>query len=272
MNFITFSEMVGTRGEDIAKQVAAALKYAYFGEQQLYESAAHNSFFLRLAQFDERSPTLIERFFSDKPKIYLDRLQSVIFAEAQKGDTVFFGRGSQLLLNAFGCALHVLVTGSEKKRIQSVMEQKKVEKEIAKKIIERSDHDKHGFLRFAFDEDWLNIKLYDLVINTDKLSLASAVKLVVDAATSDEIGSCGIDSINLLGRLSLQRKVESALLEMDVNHSHVFTKVEGVETVRISGLANSLSEKEMIAEGIQKIPGVKHVINDIQVLSVASDF
>ena len=58
---------------------------------------------------------------------------------------------------------------------------------------------------------WLNPRLYDLLLNTDKLSIDSAVKMIVDAAKSDEIKSCGIDSVQLLGKLSLNRKVESAL-------------------------------------------------------------
>ncbi len=272
MNFITFSEMIGSRGEDIAKQVAAELKYSYFGEEELSATASKNSFFSILQKFDEKGPNLFERFFSEKPKIYLDRFQSMIYDEAQKGDTVFFGRGSQLLLNSFGCALHVLVTGSEEKRIEVVMAQNTVGKEVAKKIVERSDHDKRGFIRYAFDEDWLNPKLYDLIINTDKLSVAPAVNLVVGAATSNEIGTCGIDSIDLLGRLSLQRKVESALLELDINRSHIFTTVEDIKTIRLSGLVNSLSEKEIVEESVRKVAGVIRVINDIQVLKVASDF
>jgi hypothetical protein len=47
--------------------------------------------FLRdVRQLDEKGPPLLERFFSEKPKVYLDRLQSVIFEVAKKGDAVFF--------------------------------------------------------------------------------------------------------------------------------------------------------------------------------------
>jgi hypothetical protein len=38
----------------------------------------------------KKSSALLERFFSEKPKIYLDRLQSVIDEVAKKGDAVFF--------------------------------------------------------------------------------------------------------------------------------------------------------------------------------------
>jgi cytidylate kinase len=271
MNFITFTEMIGSKGKDISKRVAAEMNYFYFGEEELFNTARKSGFLNDFKKLDEKGPTLFEKVFSERPKVYLDRLQSVIYEEAQKGDTVFFGRGSQLLLNAFGCALHVLVTGSDEKRIQMVMERKLVTREVAEKIVAQSDHDRKGFIRFAFDEDWLNPKLYDLIVNTDKLSVDSAVKMVIDAAKSDEIGACGLDSIDLLGRLSLQRKVESALLELDTNGSHVFMNVEDIDTVRLTGLTNLEEKKEKIEKNVKKIPGVRRVINEIQVIKVASD-
>jgi len=155
---------------------------------------------------DEKSPSLLEKFFSERPKIYLNRLQAVIFEVAKKGDAVFFGRGSQLLLRSFDCAFHVLLTGSMEKRVQRVMEEKHVSREVAEQMIRQSDHDKRGFVRYAFDEDWLNPQLYDLLLNVDKLSFDSAAKIVVDAAKSDEIKACGRDSVRLLGKLSFKGK------------------------------------------------------------------
>jgi len=75
-------------------------------------------FFDDVRKLDEKSPSLLEKFFSERPKIYLNRLQAVIFEVAKKGDAVFFGRGSQLLLHSFDCAFHVLLTGSKEKRVR----------------------------------------------------------------------------------------------------------------------------------------------------------
>ena len=209
MYFITIFEMLGTKGVQVAQGVAKGLNYSYFGEAELHHFAEEMGFLKDVSKLDEKGPPILEKFFSEKPKIYLDRLQSVIFEVAKKENALFFGRGSQLLLNSFDCALHVLITGSLEKRIQRILEEKKVNREIAEKMIRRSDQDKRGFLRFAFEEDWLNPNLYDLVLNTDKLTIDSAVKMVMDAAKSDAIKACGIDSMKLLERLSLQRKVEA---------------------------------------------------------------
>jgi len=266
MYFITFSEMLGTNGKEIAKYVAEKLYFPFYGDEELFKKADEMGFLPDAKRMDEKGPPLFDRWFSEKPKIYLDRLQSVIYEEAKKGDGVFFGRGSQLLLKSFTCALHVLVTGSAEKRVQRLVEGNRISKEIAEKWIERSDHDKRGFLRFAFDEDWLNPHLYDLVINTDKLSIGAAGDLAITAAKSDEVKACGIDSVNDLGKLSLYRKVEAALLEAGVMKSHHFISVEDIDTVRIFGVADTPEEKEKIEKSVKRIKEVKSVKNDLMIL------
>ena len=261
MYFITVSEMIGTNGQRIARRVAEELNYTFYGDEELFGAASEMGFLSDVKKLDEKAPPLLERFFTERPKIYLDRLQSVIYELAKKGNAVFFGRGGKFLLQSFDCAFHVLVTGSTEKRIQRIMEEKKVKKEIAEKIINRSDHDKKAFIRFAYDEDWLNPRFYDLILNTDKLSADSAVKMIMDVAKSDEIRSCGIDSVQLLGKLSLNRKVESALLEAGVLDPHLSFTVEEPEQVKVYGIVGSSEEKERIEKLVKKVKGVREVKN-----------
>lgn len=265
MYFITISEMSGTHGEKIAKQVAKKLGYTFYGEEELFKAADEMGFLDDVKKLNEKGPNLLEKFFSERPKIYLNRLQSVILEVAKKGDAVFFGKGSQLLLHSFDCAFHVLLTGSTEKMVQRVMEENHVSREVAEQMIHRSDHDKKGFVRFAYDEDWLNPQLYDLLINVDKLSFDSAVKIVVDAAKSDDIKACGRDSVRLLGKLSLQRKVESALLEANVVNPHLFVTVEDSHAVRLYGMVNSSEEKEAVERVVKGIKDTRKIENDLVV-------
>jgi cytidylate kinase len=265
MYFVTFSGMMGTHAEEIAKKVAHDLGYSFFGEEELFKAANEMGFLADVKTLDEKGPTLPERLFSEKPRLYLDRLQSVIYDLAKNGNGVFFGRGSQLLLHSFDCALHVLIVGSEEKRLSRIMEEKKVGREVAEKVLEKSDHDKKGFLRYAFGEDWLNPHLYDVILNIDKLSVDSAAKMVIDAARSEEIKSCGIDSLMELGKLALHRKVESVLLEAGLSSPYLFVTVENADSVRLFGIVSSPEEKKMTEKMVRKIKDVKNLINDLQV-------
>ena len=63
MYFITFSEMIGTNGEKIARQVASTLNYNFSGEEELFKAADAMGFFSDIEKLDEKGPTLLEKFF-----------------------------------------------------------------------------------------------------------------------------------------------------------------------------------------------------------------
>ncbi len=267
MYYITVSEMLGSGGENVARKVAAKLNYPFYGKEELFKVADEMGYLSDITHLELKSPHLLEKYFSDKPKIYLDRFQSVIYEVAKKGNALFFGKGSQLLLRNFSCALHILINGSMEKRVSRLTRGSDLEKSVAEKIIHTSDHDKAGFLKYAFNEDWLNSHLYDITINTDKLNIESAVNIVTSAAQSEEIKSCAAGTAVALGKLSLQRKIESALLEAGVMSLRVFFDVEDLETVRFYGIVHTEEEKKTVENAIRGIKEITEVHNDLKVLS-----
>src|SRR4030067_1839904 len=89
----------------------------------------------------QKVPSLFQRLFSQKPEVHLDRLYSIIYELASRGNAVFLGRGSHILLRAFKCALHIRVTASLEKRIQNLVERGSNE-EAAIKAIHKTDHER----------------------------------------------------------------------------------------------------------------------------------
>ena len=268
MNFITISEMLGTNGEAIARKVAKIMDYPFYGKEELFKAADGMGLLHGIEKVEIKSPPLLEKFFSDQPKIYLDRFQSVIYEVAKNGNALFFGKGSTILLRSFNCALHVFVIGSTEKRIQRVMETNKVGREVAEKMVQTSDREKRGFIRYAFDESWPNPLLYDLTVNTDTLTIDTAVKIIVDAAKAEEIKTCGIDAVQLLGKFSLQRKIDSALLEAGVMNPHLFFTIEDTESVRLFGSVGSSAEKKEVMEILKEIKEIKKIKDDLTVLTM----
>jgi cytidylate kinase len=268
MYFITISEMLGTNGETIAREVATITGYPFYGKEELFKAADEMGLLRDVEKVEIKSPSLLEKLFSNQPKIYLDRLQTVIYEVAKKSNAVFFGKGSQILLHSFDCALKVLIMGSMEKRLQRVIETNNLEREVAEKMIQTSDHEKRGFIRYAFDEDWLNPLLYDLTLNTDTLSTDTAVRIIVEAAKADEVKACGKDAVKLLGKFSLQRKIESALLEAGVASSHLFFTVEDTDSVRLFGSVSSSAEEREVVEILKVIKDIKKIKNDLTILTM----
>jgi hypothetical protein len=53
MYFVTFSEMMGSRGKEISEKVATELGYTHFGDLKLFEAAEKSSFLSELMDLDE---------------------------------------------------------------------------------------------------------------------------------------------------------------------------------------------------------------------------
>jgi cytidylate kinase len=268
MYFITVSEMVGTGGEKVARKIAEDLRYAFIGKEEIEEAASRMGFLADVVRIDdERKPSFLDRVFSEKSRIWLDRLQAVIYEVAGQGNAVFFGRGGMALLRTFECAFHVLVIGSVGKRVKRVMEEKGLGRPVAEKMIARSDHDKAGFLRFAFDGDWLNADLYDLVLNTDKLSVHDAARLVVEAARSNEVKEYGPEALKALKRLSLSCRIESALIE--AGHRYVSIAVDDSGSVQVFGNVPTLEDREDVTGILKAFKEISSVKNDILIYPVS---
>jgi cytidylate kinase len=255
--------MHGTNGERIAKQVAGKLNYSFYGEEELLKVADQMGFLRDVEKLDGKRPSLFEMLFTQKPRVYLNHLQDVIFEAAKGGNAVFFNKGGLVLLDSFDSALHVLVTGSLERRIERITREQGVGKEIAEKKIRHSDRGKRAFFRFAFSEDWLNPNLYDLILNTDKLSIESAIELVVGLAESEEIKTRGANAVKILGESSLHRQAESALHEAGLTNPRLLMTVEDLDSIRLYGLVDSLEEKEMAAKAVLGIKDIKKITNDV---------
>jgi hypothetical protein len=90
--------------------------------------------------------------------------------------------------------------------------------------------------------------------------------MIIDAARSEGIKACGIDSVKLLAQLALQRKVESVFLETGVMNPHVFFSVDDPETVRLYGFVSVPEEKEEIEGIVKKVKDVKRVTNELSIM------
>jgi cytidylate kinase len=268
MHFITFSRKMGTNGTEIARQVANKLAYQFYDTEAIENAAREMGFLSNFKEIDEKAPPLFQRLFSHKPAIELDRLNSIVYELAKQGDAVFLGRGGQILLRDFNCALHVRVNASIEKRVQNLIE-RGFPRESALKAIERSDHERSSFIKFAFGVDWETLGLYDVILNMDKLSIQSAVNIVMQVARSEDIKACSIDATKSLEMMGLERRVEAALIEAGLTYgptgTYVSVSVEEPGRVRLVGVMDNRAGKERAEKVIKNVKGVELVDNQVVV-------
>jgi len=95
---------------------------------------------------------------------------------------VIRGRGSQFILKDFPGAFHVLIVAPIEVRVKRVMESLKLNEEGARKEIARFDDGSREFVKRYFKANIADPINYDIVINTNNLSIEGAASIIVDAA------------------------------------------------------------------------------------------
>lgn len=266
MSLITITQSMGCAGEEIAKLVAATLNLKLYDDAKLQQTAQTMGQQLDdLQQFDEKAPGFFDRLISNKPDMFLDLMEAVIYEVAKKGEGVIIGHGGQFLLRDFGCALHVLVYAARSTRVQHVEKQEGVSRKIAERLIRKSDDNQAGFFQFAFHREWNDLSLFDLVISTEKMMPQSVAEIIVGAAQHQEMKTCSLTALDAMDRLSLEKKIEAALLKNSFNllYLHVMVPDKGVAIVR--GLAESDDDMNRIQEVVAAVAGVKEIHSEVSV-------
>jgi hypothetical protein len=124
-------------------------------------------------------------------------------------------------------------------------------------------------MRFAFGVDWSDSQLYDLVLNTDKVSIDTAAETVISMAQSGAIKDCSIESLDTLGRNALISRAEAAIAGAGVSfgfNTTVHVSVEEPGIVQLSGYVYGEGSKAHAEEVVKAVNGIEGIVNQIEVL------
>jgi len=265
MSVITVSRQLGSFGTEIAQRVAEKLNYEYLDKEKIEKALADYGLPAPVVErFDEKKPPFWDSWQIQRRK-FLHFIQAVIYDFARKGHIVIVGRGGQVLLRDLPGVLHVRVVAPFEVRIRRIVEHQGKDEKQATRILRRSDRDSAGFIQSFFDVDWDDQSLYDLVINTQKFTVDTGVKMILESFHSPEIKEGEKRAETKLADLALVQKVEATILGIlgiDIRHINIQTE-EGIVTLR--GAVTSSVDKENCERAVASVEGVNGVDNQLLV-------
>lgn len=182
MDVITISRQLGSLGFQVGQAVAAKLNHRLVWRELINQAAIRSGApEVALAMIDELnllglSPT------PSQFKAYIQVVDQVIRELAVEGGIVIVGRGGQVVLRRDPRVLHIRVVSPLEVRIQRICSFRGISVEAASAQIETSDRTRKNYLRRAYQVDWEDPALYDLVLNTDRMSLSTAAEIICQAA------------------------------------------------------------------------------------------
>jgi cytidylate kinase len=206
---IALSRQYGSGGEEIGRRLAEKLGFPYMdreivsraaalagvSEQTIQEAERAQSFLERMVELLGRYPLAAELGapLPDLPPTpplttdtYRKLIEDVIRSVAERGGAVIVGHGGQIVLREDPRALRALVCAPLERRVAHLMAREGVDAEEARRRITEQDTRISEYLRTYYKVNWLDPLLYDLVLNTDRLEVDTAVTLLLRAAGSQE--------------------------------------------------------------------------------------
>jgi cytidylate kinase len=114
--------------------------------------------------------------------LYLETMTVLIRELAARGNVVILGRGSQMILEDMPRALHVLCVAPRKLRAHRLAERDEIGMEDAMRRTGESDRARCAFYKKFWHVEVEDPKLYDLTIDTARLSYEAATQIIVAAA------------------------------------------------------------------------------------------
>src|SRR5437899_2017403 len=190
-------------GSDVARLVAAALDWTVIDNEFVDEVARRAGLAPEeVAERDERAPGLLERLartlavgspelFMTAPAVprvepdeaaIVKMTERVIAEAAAHGRAVLVGRGAQALLAQRPDALHVYVVASKPWRMQLAVRRLGADPATAERVVDDTDRQRDQYVKTYYGRQRQDLGNYDLVVNTERLSVEGAAQLIVTEA------------------------------------------------------------------------------------------
>lgn len=196
--FVTITRQYGSGGHDIGKALAKALGIGFYDKELISLAAKESGIAPEVFEKADEKPANsllyslsvglynygngLSSPMDDLPvndKLYL--LQHKIIKEKAESESfVIVGRCADYILKDHPGVVKVFIYADIESRIRRAISRHDIEPARAKQAIIKTDKNRANYYSFYSGQKWGQVENYDLCINTTKLDVDQAVKLITD--------------------------------------------------------------------------------------------
>jgi cytidylate kinase len=265
MAIVSLTIGIHSGGDQIAEDLAKALGARCVSREVLLEAAkTYNVPEEKISQVFERTPSFWERM-TESRRTFLAYIQAILADWAKEDRLVYHGNAGQEMLREVPHVLRVRIDVPMPQRVRIAAQALQTDPEQARRAIEQADDERAKRLRYFFNADWKDISLYDLVLNTEKLTLADARDLILLAAKLPRF-QLTPERRPAFQDYLLKSRIYAMLASALVGRLSLVGVAVQSGVVTLSGtLTSHESALDALVQQIQGLPGVKQVNNEIVV-------
>jgi CMP/dCMP kinase len=122
--------------------------------------------------------------------IYKQAMEEVMKELVEEGHVVIIGRAGQVILSGFPNVIHVRIVAPLELRAKRIAEKRAISIDGARAQVEASDRNRRLYLKRCYNVRWDDPNLYDLIINTERVTPDMAAEVIVQTiSTYSSIGA-----------------------------------------------------------------------------------
>jgi len=243
MPVIAMTQEMGSLAKDVALKLGESLGLTVVRHEVVEHVADKMNVSKSLiSRLREGKAGIVERFTADERSLALYTAEEV-FVQADRGDVVLRGWGATCLLRPVPHVVCVRVTRSLAQRVEWLMNDLETDdRSFAEAEIKRSDDAHAARMNERFGVTWGDPLLYDLVLNTDRLSVETCVEQIAQLARRPEFAETAA-SRALLANMALEARVRAALKADEATTDVSVTVTASAGDLALSGIVLKAEER-----------------------------
>lgn len=194
---VTISRQAGVAGHRIAQSLVAFLQphaakdsppWTIFDRDLIEKVLEDHHLPMRLAEFmTEDRKSAIEDLMESALGLHpatgtmVRQTAETILRLAELGHVILLGRGATVITAKLPHVFHVRLVGSLDRRVEHMQQTEQLSSNEALAKIKKLDNGRQQYLKTHYNKDIEDCLLYDLVINTDRITVPQAAHIIGDA-------------------------------------------------------------------------------------------
>ena len=270
MPLIAMTREMGSLGKDVATALAARLGKPVIHHEMIDHLA--NKMRLRkshVIRFLDGKANMWERLTTDETSLAIYTADETLALAESDSVAVIRGWGSAHLLRPIPHVICVRVCAPLKLRVQRMMERLNTDdEEFVTNEIKLSEEAHAAITRRHFGINWQDSEQYDLVLNTERVSVSKCANEVMALVSEPQFQETE-ESRQMLANLALEMHVRAAL-RADPRTAKMHIAV-GVEkgAVALAGIVDRGADPALAGEVTAAVAGVRYVENQLKVIAIS---
>ena len=270
MAVITMTREMGSLGRDVALGLADRLGLELV-QHELVEHIAEKMHMRESSvnRFLEGRSSLLERWGINENDMSLYTTEELLDV-AKRGNVLIRGWGATYVMREITHVTCVRICAPVTMRARNVMERVGIaDPEVAKKEVRRNDAAYARRMQHLFHVDYRDPMFYDMVLNTEKLSVDACIDMIVGVTERAE-GQPTPESNARLDHMLRLARVRSALRRSDITNRPTPSLTIELDPdsgeLLLSGVADDQAFKDEAERLAREVAGITSVRNELIVL------